>query len=274
MHRRRFIQALALPLLRPWPDALPALDRRLESVGLQLYTVSDLMRADVARTLERVAEVGYGEVEFAGYFGQAPRRIRELLHDIGLKSPSTHLSLRELGPDLQRTLDVAEAIGHRYLVVPSLDAEDRRTLDDYLRVAAALNRAGEAAKARGFRVAYQNHDFELKPIEGVVPYDLLLRETDPALVFFEMDFYWMASGRAEPLTYFQRHPGRFHLCHLKDMERGGGMADVGAGQLDFPGLLRHRERAGLRHFYVEHDNPHDPVASITASLRYLRELQL
>jgi sugar phosphate isomerase/epimerase len=274
VHRRHFVQALALPLLRPLHDLLPPASRGLEPIGLQLYTVRDLMQADVARTLERVAEVGYQEVEFAGYFGETPRRIRELLDGVGLRSPSAHLSLRELGRHLQRTLDLAELIGHRYLVVPSLDPEDRRTLDDYRRVATALNRAGEAAKARGLRIAYHNHDFELKPIGGVVPYDVLLRGTDPALVFFEMDFYWMASGRADPLVYFQRHPGRFHLCHLKDMAPSGDMADVGAGRLDFRAILRRREQAGLRHFYVEHDHPGDPLESVRASYRYLRGLEV
>ena len=274
MHRRRFVQALGLPLIRPLRDMLGSPERRLERIGLQLYTVRDLMRADVARTLQRVASIGYQEVEFAGYFGETPRRIRGLLDSLGLTSPSTHLSLRELGPDLERTLDLAEIIGHRYLVVPSLDPEDRRTLDDYRRVAAALDQAGDRATARGLRVAYHNHDFELAPIGGVLPYDVLLGETDPALVFFEMDFYWMASGRADPLAYFQRHPGRFHLCHLKDMTPSGDMADVGTGRLDFHALLRRREQAGLRHFYVEHDRPEDPLASIRASYRYVRGLDL
>lgn len=272
MDRRSFARLLGLPLLGPVLDAVMPSAAGLDRIGLQLYTVRDLMSDDVARTLEKVAAVGYREVEFAGYFGEAPARLRGLLDGLGLISPSTHLSLEALGPELNRTMDEAEAIGHRYLVVPSLDRKDRGDLDDYRRVAAALNRAGETARTRGFLVAYHNHDFELQPIGGVLPYDVLLRETDPKLVYFQMDFYWMASGRADPLTYFDRHPGRFHLCHLKDMDRGGGMADVGSGRLDFPALLARRKQAGLRHFYVEHDRPPDPLASIRASYRYLRGL--
>jgi sugar phosphate isomerase/epimerase len=272
MDRRSFARLLGLPLLGPILEAVGPEAGGLDRTGLQLYTVRDLMEADVARTLEKVAAVGYREVEFAGYFGETPARLRGLLGSLGLTSPSTHLSLEALGPELGRTLDQAEAIGHRYLVVPSLDRKDRGTLDDYRRVAAALNRAGEAARSRGLLVAYHNHDFELRPIGGVLPYDVLLRETDPKLVYFEMDFYWMASGRADPLAYFDRHPGRFHLCHLKDMDRGGAMADVGSGRLDFPALLARRDQAGLRHFYVEHDRPRDPLASIRASYRYLRRL--
>jgi sugar phosphate isomerase/epimerase len=273
MHRRSFVHLMSLPLFRPLLGASPP-GEGLEPIGLQLYTVRDLMQADVARTLEKVARIGYREVEFAGYFGETPARIRGLLDSVGLAAPSSHLSLEDLRDHPGRTFDLAETIGHRYLVVPSLDARDRRTLDDYRRVAAHLNRAGAAARARGLQVAYHNHDFELDPIGGVLPYDVLLRETDPALVAFEMDFYWMASGRADPLVYFQRHPGRFHLCHLKDMDRRRGMADVGAGRLDLRAILQRRVQAGLRHHFVEHDRPEDPLASVRASHDYLRKLEL
>lgn len=272
MRRRTFVQALALPLLGPLGHALRSPGEPLERIGLQLYTVRDLMRADVARTLERVAAVGYREVEFAGYFDESPIRIRGLLDSLGLASPSTHLPLADLRQHLDRTLDLAESVGHRYLVVPSLDQRDRRSLDDYRRVAGALNRAGEAARARALRVAYHNHDFEFRRIGGVLPYDVLLERTDPALVAFEMDFYWITRGGADPFDYFTRHAGRFHLCHLKDMDRAGDMADVGAGRIDFAGLLRRRERSGLRHFYVEHDHPPDPLASIRAGYAHLRGL--
>lgn len=271
MKRRTFVQALALPLLGPLGTAARARGRRLERIGLQLYTVRDLMQSDVARTLERVAAIGYREVEFAGYFGATPERIRRLLDSLGLTSPSTHLALAALEHQLGRTLDLAATIGHRYLVVPSLDQRDRRSLDDYRRVAEALNRAGEGARARGLRVAYHNHDFELRRLEGALPYEMLLEWTDPALVFFEMDFYWITRGGADPFAYFRRHPGRFHLCHVKDMDASGAMADVGAGRIDFRGLLQRREQAGLRHVYVEHDHPPDPLASIRASYAWLRK---
>jgi sugar phosphate isomerase/epimerase len=274
MNRRSFVQAMSLPLVRPMFGAIRRPRDRLQRIGLQLYTVRDLMQADVGRTLEQVAAIGYREVEFAGYFGESPARLRLLLDAVGLSAPSSHFSLADLTKDSERGFDAAEIIGHRYLVVPSLDPEDRRSLDDYRRVAAALNRAGELARARGLRVAYHNHDFELAPIDGALPYDVLLSETDPALVCFEMDFYWMTRGRADPLAYFERHPGRFHLCHLKDMDRRGEMTDVGAGQIHFRTILLRRAQAGLRHFYVEHDHPADPLASIRASHGFLRKLEL
>ncbi len=155
----------------------------------------------------------------------------------------------------------------------SVDQSFVRTLDDYRRVAEALNRAGELARAQGLRVGYHDHDFELAPIDGVFPHDVLLSETDPALVSFEMDLYWMTRAGADPMAYFGRHPGRFHLCHMKGMDRRGEMTEVGAGGIDFCKILRDRAEAGLRHFYVEHDHPTDPLASIRASYRFLHSLE-
>jgi sugar phosphate isomerase/epimerase len=274
MHRRSFLQALSLPILTPLLGTLERSPGRLERIGLQLYTVRGLMERDVARTLEMVAAVGYDEVEFAGYFDETPKRLRTLLDDAGLVAPSCHVPLADLTKHSERTFDAAEVIGHRYIVMPWLDPEERRSLDDYRRVAAGLNRAGELARARGLRVGYHNHDFELAPIDGERPYDVLLAETDPALVWFEMDFYWMTRGGGDPLAYFGRHPGRFHLCHLKDMDRRGEMADVGAGRIDFGKILQRRAEAGLRHFFVEHDQPADPPASIRASHKFLRSLEV
>jgi sugar phosphate isomerase/epimerase len=274
MRRRSFLRWVSLPLVAPALSGFPRKRDRLTRIGLQLYTVRGLMRADVARTLDQVARAGYREVEFAGYFGESPGRIRSLLDALGLTSPSTHVSLEDLTREGSRTFDIAEAIGHHYLVVASLDGGDRRTLDDFRRVAAALDRAGETARGRGLRVGYHNHDFELGRIDGALPYDMLLAETDPELVCFEMDFYWMTRGGGDPVSYFERHPGRFHLCHIKDMDRRGGMADVGSGRIDFQRILRRRSEAGLRHFYVEHDHPRDALASIAASYRHLRHLEL
>jgi sugar phosphate isomerase/epimerase len=274
MDRRSFLQAISLPFAIPALSAIRGRADRLQRIGLQLYTVRDLMQADLARTLEQVAAVGYDEVEFAGYFNETPKRIRALLDKVGLAAPSAHASLADLTQHSERTFDAAEVMGHRYIVVPSLDPEERRSLDDYRRVAAALNRAGELAKAQGLRVAYHNHDFELAPIDGVRPYDLLLSETEPGLVSFEMDFYWITRGGGNPLAYFKGHPGRFHLCHLKDMDRRGEMADVGAGRIDFGKILQHRKAAGLRHFFVEHDHPADALVSVRASYKFLRSLEV
>jgi sugar phosphate isomerase/epimerase len=274
MHRRWFLRAMSAPLAAPAVSVLRQLRERLPKLGLQLYSVRDLMERNLGRTLEKVAAIGYGEVEFAGFFGQSPARIRKLLDSYGLQAPSGHVSLTELTQDAERSFDAAAAVGHRYVIVPSLDPEDRRTLDDFRRVAESLNRAGQAARSRGLRVGYHNHDFELAPIAGALPYDLLLSETDPELVCFEMDFFWITRGGADPAAYFERYPGRFHLCHIKDMDRRGEMVDVGAGRIDFRRILHQRKAAGLRHFYVEHDQPRDPLAFARNSYDFLHSLEL
>jgi sugar phosphate isomerase/epimerase len=274
MHRRSFLQTISLPLLTPLLGAAGKSPERLKRIGLQLYTVRSLMGRDVARTLEQVAAAGYDEVEFAGYFNETPKRIRTLLDGAGLTAPSSHIPLADLTKNSARIFDAAETIGHRYIIMPILDPEERRSLDDYRRVADQLNRAGEDARDRGLKIGYHNHDFELAKIDGVLPYDVLLAETEPELVCFEMDFYWMTRGGGNPPGYFKAHPGRFQLCHIKDMDRRGEMTEVGAGRIDFGKILQQREVAGLRHYFVEHDNPPDPLAFIRASHRFLSKLEL
>ena len=177
---------------------------RLERVGLQLYTVRDLMQTNVPATLEQVARVGYKEVEFAGYFGTPPVRLRRWLDDLGLTAPAAHVSL--LDGDLNRMLDEAAELGHGYLIQASLPLVQQRSLDAFRRAAASLNRAGEEARSRGVAVGYNNHDFEFRPSGGIIPYDVLLAETDPELVWMEVDVYWMAKADRDPVRYFAAHP--------------------------------------------------------------------
>jgi len=243
----------------------PLLDR----VGIQLYTVRSLMEASVPLTLEQVSQIGYREVEFAGYFGTAPAQLRRWLDDLGLSAPSAHLPLQD--EKLEQLMDVAAEVGHRYLILASLPWTQRLTLDGFRRAAAGLNRAGEQARARGLSVAYHNHDFEFSRRGGEVPYDVMLQETDPALVYFEVDFYWMVKAGRDPLAYFHHHPGRFRLCHLKDIDKDGKIVDVGQGRIDFPALLAQRKNAGLQHFFVEHDSPKDALASARSSYRFLTD---
>jgi sugar phosphate isomerase/epimerase len=269
MKRREFLELAALGMIgalaSPQREAL-----RLTRIGLQLYTVRKLMEASVPLTLEQVSKVGYQEVEFAGYFGNYPAQLRRWLDDFGLTAPAAHLPLQE--KKLEDLMDAAAELGHRYLVLASLPPAQRLTLDGYRRAAAVLNRAGEQARKRGLAVAYHNHDFEFRDRGGIVPYDVLLAETDPELVWLEVDFYWMAKAGRDPLRYFAAHSGRFRLCHLKDIDERGSITEVGRGRLDFPALLRRRDQAGLRHFFVEHDHPREPLESIRESYRHVRSL--
>ncbi len=247
--------------------------RKLERIGLQLYTVRKLMARSVPDTLRLVAQLGYREVEFAGYFNHAPAEIRAMLDEVGLEAPGVHLPRKAFEKQIDTVFDAASVIGHRYLILPWIASEERQTPDDYKRLAAWMNRTGEICKKAGFQFAYHNHDFEMIPLEGVRPYDILLQETDPTLVAMEMDLYWTVYGGADPMTYFQRYLGRFPLCHVKDMTSDRKMVDVGEGQIPFARIFAHAEQAGLKHYFVEHDNPEDPAESIRKSYTYLANLR-
>jgi sugar phosphate isomerase/epimerase len=233
------------------------------------------MRPDFEGTLAQIAAIGYKEVEPHDYFGRTPQEVRTLFDRLGLTSPSAHVGLARFRDDLPGLLDASTVIGHRYIVVPALDGSLRNPAG-FRSVAADLNRWGAMARDRGIRVGYHNHDFEFAAIPGGgTGFEILLGETDPALVDFELDIYWAVKGGHNPLDLFARYPGRFPLWHVKDMsDRAGAqrMADVGAGEIDFRGIFAAREQAGLRHFFVERDDPTDSLASIRTSYTNLRRL--
>lgn len=272
--RRSAAAFAALVMPRHLLGASPAAP--IEPIGVQLYTVRDELARDFDGTLARVASIGYREVETAGYAGRKAVQVRESLRRVGLEAPSAHIPLESLGRDWQRTLEDAHTVGHRYLIMPWLDERDRKSLDSYRRIADRLNRAGEAATRAGLRFGYHNHDFEFQPIDGKLPYDLLLESTDPEHVCFEMDLYWITKGGQDPLRYFERWPGRFPAVHVKDSAGPPShrMADVGAGTIDWKRIFQHRSKAGIEHFFVERDDPPDGFTSIAASYKYLDGLEL
>lgn len=246
--------------------------KSLSKIGVQLYTVRDLMKQDFAGTLEKVAKVGYNEVEFAGYFDNKPEDVRKLLDGLGLTAPAVHVGIDLLRDKLDATLETAQIIGHKYIVCPWLAPPDR-VLEKYKEHAALFNKVGEACQKAGFQFAYHNHDFEFEAQDGKIPYDLLLAETDPKLVQMELDLFWIRKGGHDPLAYFEKHPGRFPLCHVKDMAEDEKMVEVGAGKIDFAQIFSHSKHAGLKHYFVEHDNPGDALQSITASYQHLMKLK-
>jgi len=267
--------AALAPLAATGPRRLPWSRDSLDRVGLQLYTVRNEMANSVERTLHQVAQIGYKEVEFAGYFNRPARSIRQLLDRNGLKSPSAHVGLDVLRTGWHRTLGEAEAMGQKWLVVPSLAEPDRNSLDALKRTAEVMNRAGQDAKTYKIRVGYHNHAFEFEQVEGRRIFDVLLDETDPEYVDFELDLYWITRAGGDPFDYFRRYPGRFPLLHVKDS--GGApdhpMTEVGKGTIDFAAIFRAQRLGGFQHYYVEHDNPTDPMSSVRTSYRYLDSLE-
>lgn len=245
----------------------------LSPLGLQLYTLREAMSEDMEATLERVAAIGYREVEFAGYFGRSPEEIRRALDAAGLTAPSAHVGVEAL-ENWPATLDAAGVMGHDWLVVGSLPPEMREDLDGWRRAAERFEAAGEQARARGIGLAFHNHASAARPVDGVVPLDLLLRRTSPEHVSVQADVYWLVEGGTDPVAFLERWPGRIPSLHVKDRNADGEMADVGAGVVDWPAVLDAGAEAGVEHHFVEHDRPADPFASAEASYRYLSDLEL
>ncbi|MBM3908330.1 MAG: sugar phosphate isomerase/epimerase [Gemmatimonadetes bacterium] len=260
------------------PRALRAMSPRagtIDRIGLQLYTVRAAMAADLPGTLKAVAALGYREVEFAGYFGRPGAELRQMLADLALTAPSTHIGLPDAQERFGATAEAAQAIGIQYLTVPSLDMRALKTVDDWKRMADTFNTVGARAKAAGLRFGFHNHAAEFTPVEGQVPLDLLIRGTDPTLVTFELDIYWAVRAGQDPTGYLAKHPGRFEMVHVKDATAAPAltMTEVGAGTLDWAAIFASRGAAGIRHYFVEHDNPADPMASIRTSVGYLKALR-
>ena len=274
--RREFVKTLAAAgLAIAYPGALRTThSARLAKVGIQLYTVRDQMKADFEGTLAHVAQIGYKEVEFAGYFNHSPADVKAILDRHGLSTPSTHIAF-ENADQWKTALDAAKAIGHEYIVMPWIPAERRKTLDDWKSVAQVFNRAGQMAHDAGIQFAYHNHDFEFPKLDGQVPYDLLLQSTDPKLVQLEIDLYWITKAGQDPLTYFARWPGRTPLVHVKDSAGAPDhkMVDVGQGKIDWKGIFAKKDQAGIKHAFVEHDQPPQPFEDIAASYKYLSQLE-
>jgi sugar phosphate isomerase/epimerase len=273
MKRREFVVGVSAALLGPRIGAAGRRPPRLDRVGVQLYTVRSRLARDFEGTLAAVAAIGYSEVEFAGYFDHAPRDVRALLDRHGLVAPAAHISTIT-GDAWRATLDAAATIGHRWLVVPWIP-EERRTLDGYKRTAEAFNRAGADAHGAGLRFAFHNHDFEFAPLGDTTGYDLLLAETDPALVEMELDLYWITKAGYDPLAYFARWPGRFPIVHVKDSAGppDHSQVEVGRGTIPFARIFAQTAQAGIHHWFVEHDQPADPLDSIRTSYRYLKRLE-
>jgi sugar phosphate isomerase/epimerase len=292
MNRRRFLEtattvsaATLLASKLGWAAGYHKIDK----LGVQLYTVRDLMKADFEGTLAKVAAIGYKEVEFAGYFDHSPKDVRAILDRLGLTSPAPHVAYDQLGDKWPAQIESAKIIGQSYIVCPWIPEDLRKDPDIWKKAAETFNRAGEASKKAGIQFAYHNHWFEFLPVNGKLPYDFLLEACDPRLVKMELDLCWITVAGGDPVKYFDRYPGRFPLVHVKDMKRlpkvseAGGqdfgdslkddMTAVGGGIIDWKRIFAKSEKAGIKHYIVEHDKPVDALESIKKSYDYLLQLR-
>ena len=287
MDRRSFLGHVGAGVVMASGLAHANQSRRIERIGMQLYTVRAEMAKDFDGTLARVAALGFREVEFAGYFDRTPQQVRAALDRNGLTSPSTHVDLASIGTRLPQIIEASRTIGHKYIVMPWLDDATRVQPDIWQRVSDTLNRAGETARAAGIQMGYHNHHFEFVPMpSGKMPLDLLLERCDPKLVAFELDLAWISAAGQDPLAYFAKYPGRFPMVHVKGLKKKPAqgastpidqvlpdIADVGGDTIDWARIFARSEQAGIAHYYVEHDVPTSAFDSLKTSISYLQTLR-
>jgi sugar phosphate isomerase/epimerase len=248
--------------------------RKLGKIGLQLYTVRNEMAKDFEGTLQKVAATGYQQVEFAGYYNRTPQQVKEVLARYGLAAPSAHVPLRDLRENLSKAVETSQAVGHKLVVCPYLEPKERQKLDDYKGHAATLNRAGAAFQKVGIEFGYHNHDFEFKELEGKLPMELLLAETDAKLVKVELDLYWITVAKKDPLAFFTSYPRRSVAFHVKDMDKNKEVfTEVGRGRIDFKKIFAQLAKAGAKYYFVEQDQSAAPLESIKLSFDYLKALE-
>ncbi|WP_316743635.1 sugar phosphate isomerase/epimerase [Pedobacter antarcticus] len=303
---------LATPLFSEAMDLFSPV-RKVQEIGLQLYTLRDQLSKDPKGTIGKVAEIGYNHVEtFYNYragapvdlWGQNAAEFSALLKSKGLKTYSGHYQLNDFlspgkGDDtaLKAQLEIASALGQQYFVVPVPPMGsnlDKMTSTDFKFMAAQLNKAGELSARSKIKMGYHNHFWEFRTLEnGEKGYDILLKETDPALVSFEMDLFWIEKSGVSPDAYFKKYPGRFAMWHVKDVDKAntakitGGKLDttssmevlkgisyteVGTGSVNFKEIFTHQQQAGLKHIFVEQDIIKiDPFLSIRDSYNFVKK---
>ena len=231
---------------------------------VQMYSArSILTHENYADLLKTIASMGYTAVETASYdaehgliYGDTPEVFRKKVEDAGMKVLSAHVS-RGLSREELESGDLTEALkwwdkciqvhkeaGMKYLVTPWMGLQENlkhlQVYCDY------LNEVGRRCKAAGMAYGYHNHAYEFEKVEDQVMYDYLLQHTDPQLVFFQMDVYWTVIGKASPVDYFERYPGRFRMRHIKDEWEVGQ-----SGMVGFDAIFKNADKAGLEDFVVE-----------------------
>ena len=259
---------------------------KVKKVGIQLYTLRDLLPKDVKGVIGQIAAAGYKEVETYGYnpqsgfWGLSPKEFKTLLKANGLTAVSGHVSIDKFikdgdTVDLKANIEALKIIGAEYLVVPWLGEDLRNSADDYKKIAARLNQAAELCKAAGLKLAYHNHDFEFTKYGDTTGYDILLAETSPKLVKFELDLYWAVHSGNDPVALFEKHPGRFPMWHVKDMDKANRdlNTEVGKGSIDYKRIFASASTSGMKHFFVEHENNYKPdeIGSIKESFQYIQQ---
>lgn len=268
--RRSFTASLVAPVLAS------AAKLRKSNLGVQIYTVRNILANDPAKVLRDIHAIGYTELEATA---DTLAKNWPAIEASGLKRVSAHLNTK---PTDEQFADV-KAKGFQYAVVPYIPPDQRGGVDVMKKLAASLQDSGKRASAHGLQLCYHTHAFEYQPMEGTTPFEILMGETDAALVKLELDIFWAVVAGRDPVEILGKHKGRVPLIHLKDEARGMLSAtqynekvpkelfkEVGSGSLDIPAVLKAANEAGVQHYFVEQDQSPDAMASLRSSYAYLK----
>ena len=264
-------------------------------IGLQLYSVRDLLPNDYEGTLQQLAALGYREVEAAGFFGRSPSEVKQAMDRAGLQCVSAHYSLKDLLPKVDEVIQFGKDLGLKYIVCASPGLKDSSrvkdpgsraaresmTLDDWRWNAEQFNHIGERVHAAGMGFAYHNHTPEFREEKGVVFYDELLRTTDPAKVTMELDCGWAVVAGKKPADYLTRYPTRFSMLHVKDFKMSGATAgseappstELGRGTIDYRSIFEAAKKTSIEHAFVEQEEfDMPPMEALKIDADYMRTL--
>ena len=263
MNRRKFIiqsaQASALLAIMPHMASANTFSSSplFSNYGIQLWTLRDIIYANPKETIAAIAKMGYTQVEsFEGekglFWGMTPKDFQSFLADQGMKMVSAHCDWKT---DLARKADEVASIGGKYLICPWLGPQ--KSIEDFKQFAAAFNQAGEVCKKAGIKFAYHNHDYSFKELDGQIPQQVMMDETDPALVDFEMDMYWVVTAGVDPISYMKKYANRFTLCHikdrLKDTQEPFASCTLGEGMINYTELLQNAKALNMQYFIYEQE---------------------
>jgi sugar phosphate isomerase/epimerase len=250
--------------------------RSLDKIGIQLYTVRDMLKADYIGTAKMLKAIGYDQVEYAELPGMpfTTKEFRKVADGEGLEIPSCGFQPEHFFNEFQKVIDITSAAGASYAFNGWIHPPDR-TLPNLMKQCEAFNRFGAGMKKAGLTYMYHNHDFEFSKVDGDrTIQDVLMQNTDPELVKFEMDMYWVTHGGGNIVDYLTRYPGRFVACHIKDRTADGKMVYVGDGVIDWKTAIAKAKDVGIKYYFMEHDEPAAPVADgVARSYKYIRNLR-
>jgi sugar phosphate isomerase/epimerase len=276
--RRRFLEFAAAAL----PGSAFLLEAQARfPIGLQLSTLNAMAKADLAGTLKQIHAVGYQEVELTPVaYTLAPDQLRRVLAESGLNAPSGHFEYK----DLPQQFDYAKALGLNWIVCPMLPKEQWTSIQGFQTAARQFNEWGKHAHALGMRFAFHNHDYEFRRFGDVTGYDVLIKETDPALVFLELDCYWITQAGFDPIDMLHRLGRRVRMVHIKDRKPGfpasndmnpssAHFTEVGTGSIDWAHIIAAARKLQIEHYFIEQDHiDGPPMASVRTSYNNLRKI--